>query len=435
MPGALPAPNRRAVELTLLAGLALQCTIPPVARFARKSYFYPDLPKGYQISQQDLPLAVDGFLEIEVQGGIRRIGIDNVHLEEDAGKLIHREGETLVDFNRAGVPLIEIVSRPDVRSAGEAAAYATALRELLVYLGINTGDMEQGMLRYEVSVSVRPIGSEALYPRHEIKNLNSFRALEAAVVYEFERQVEVVRDGGRVAQQTMGWDEQRGVTYVQRAKEHARDYRYVPEPNLPPLAVESGQVAQLRAQLPELPAARRARFISAYGLSEDQARLLVGDRSIADYYEAVLTAGTAEPQTVVHWITGSLFRLINEAGWEAGAIPISPHDMAEVIKLVEEGRINRNTGQEVLEEVSATGRRPAEIVTQRDVGRISDEATLREIVAQVLDAHPVQVNRYLGGREQIAGWLMGQVMQATRGRAHPRRAQALLEEELEARRG
>ncbi len=431
MPGTLPVINRRAVELALMTGLALHCDIPPVTRFARKSYFYPDLPKGYQISQHDLPLAANGYLEIKTVAGPRRIGIDNVHLEEDTGKLHHVDNVTLVDFNRAGVPLIEIVSEPDMRSVEELRAYATRLRSVLVYLGVNAGDMEKGVMRFEANVSVRAVGADVLNPRHEIKNLNSFRALARSVAYEIRRQVEVYKSGGTITQQTMRWNETRGVTYPSRGKEHAHDYRYFPEPDLPPLEVSREWVEELRAQLPELPAARRARFISGYGLSAYKAGLLVAGKAVADYYEAAVALEKADPEAIANWITGDLFRLMKETGQEVGAVQVPPQALAELIGLVEDGTINIGTGKDVLAEMFATGREARQIIAEKGLAQISDEATLRQVVVQVLDEHLVQVGQYLGGKEQVAGWLMGQVMKATRGQANPQVVRTLLEEQLE----
>ncbi|MGQ9467238.1 MAG: Asp-tRNA(Asn)/Glu-tRNA(Gln) amidotransferase subunit GatB [Anaerolineae bacterium] len=434
MPGTLPVINRRAVELTLMAGLALNCAIPPVTVFARKSYFYPDLPKGYQISQHHMPLAVNGYLDVRVDGQMRRIRINNVHLEEDTGKLYHVGNVTLVDFNRAGVPLIEIVTEPDMHSAEEVRAYAEQLREILVYLGVNSGDMEKGVMRFEASVSVRPVGSEVLNPRHEIKNLNSFRALYRAVAYEIAQQIETLRNGGRILQQTMGWDEGRGVTYVQRSKEYAEDYRYFPEPDLPPLEVSREWLEELRRGLPELPAARRERFIREYGLEEYEADLLVADRAVADYYEAAVRLGKVGPKTIANWITVDLFRVMKEAGRGLAELPVSPQALVDLIGLVEEGLINLNTGREVLDEMVATGRAARAIVEERGLAQISDEAALRAVVERVLDENPAQVAQYLGGKEQVAGWLMGQVMKATQGKANPQRVRPLLLEALEARR-
>ncbi len=434
MPGTLPVINRRAVELTLMTGLALNCEIPPVTFFARKSYFYPDLPKGYQISQHHLPLAVNGYLDVRVNGQTRRIRINNVHLEEDTGKLYHVGNVTLVDFNRAGVPLIEIVTEPDMRSAEEVRAYAEQLREILVYLGVNSGDMEKGVMRFEASVSVRPAGSDVLNPRHEIKNLNSFRALYRAVAYEIAHQIEVLQGGGRVVQQTMGWDEGRGVTYVQRSKEYAEDYRYFPEPDLPPLEVSREWLEELRRQLPELPAARRERFIREYGLGAYEADLLVAERGVADYYEAAVRLGKVSPKTIANWVTVDLFRVMKETGRGLAELPVSPRALVGLIGLVEEGVINLNTGREVLDEMAATGREARAIVEERGLAQISDEDALRRVIERVLDENPAQVAQYLGGKEQVAGWLMGQVMKATQGKANPQRVRPLLIEALEARR-
>lgn len=434
MPGTLPVINRRAVELTLMAGLALNCEIPPLTFFARKSYFYPDLPKGYQISQHHMPLAVNGYLDVRVDGQMRRIRINNVHLEEDTGKLYHVGNVTLVDFNRAGVPLIEIVTEPDMHSAEEVRAYAEQLREILVYLGVNSGDMEKGVMRFEASVSVRPVGSEVLNPRHEIKNLNSFRALYRAVAYEIAQQIETLRNGGRILQQTMGWDEGSGVTYVQRSKEYAEDYRYFPEPDLPPLEVSREWLEELRRGLPELPAARRERFICEYGLGEYEAGLLVADRAVADYYEAAVRLGKVNPKTMANWMTVDLFRVMKETGRGLAELPVSPQALVDLIGLVEEGVINLNTGREVLDEMVATGRAARTIVEERGLAQISDEAALRAVVERVLDENPAQVAQYLGGKGQVAGWLMGQVMKATQGKANPQRVRPLLLEALEARR-
>jgi aspartyl-tRNA(Asn)/glutamyl-tRNA(Gln) amidotransferase subunit B len=431
MPGVLPVANRRAVEITVMTGLALNCEINPITVFARKNYFYPDLPKGYQISQLALPFAEHGYLEIETEAGRKRIGINNVHLEEDAGKLYHVGNASLVDLNRAGVPLIEIVSEPDMHSVEEVHAYVTQMHAILVYLGVSSGDMEKGVMRFEASVSVRPAGSDALNPRHEIKNLNSFRALARAVEYEIAHQIEVVESGGSVAQQTMGWSDDRGATYVQRSKEYAEDYRYFPEPDLPPLEISREWVAQLRAQLPELPDAKRARFIAGYGLSDYDAQVLVADKAVADYYEAVVQASQADPKMVANWVTGETFRLMKETGQEIDGIQVSPQGLAELIGLVEDNSINTNTGKEVLAEMFASGHSARQIVEERGLAQISDAAALEKIVAQVLNENPEQVHKYLDGKTQIIGWLMGQVMKATRGKANPQMVQTSLQEQLE----
>lgn len=443
MPGTLPVINRRAIEVAIITGLALHCEIPPISRFARKSYFYPDLPKGYQISQYALPLSANGYLEIETGNrngdrgsGTRRIGITRAHMEEDAGKLYHKDdGTSHVDLNRAGVPLLEIVSQPDLRSVEEVQAYATKLRAYLVYLGVNSGDMEKGVMRFEANVSVRPAGSDALNPRHEIKNLNSFRALVLSVAYEIESQIATLENGGRIVQQTMGWDEARQVTVPQRGKEQAHDYRYFPEPDLPPLEISPEWVEELRARLPELPDAKQARFVAEYGLSDYDAGLLVAEQGVANYYEAAVAASAADPKTVANWIGGELFRLLKESGREIETIPVSPESLAELIGLVEDGAINLNTGKEVLEEMFASGCSAHQIVEQRGLMQISDPQALENIVVQILQENPRQVKEYLAGKTQIIGWLMGQVMRATRGKANPQIVRQLLQAKLDAQRG
>jgi len=434
MPGVLPVVNQRAVEIAIQTGLALHCDVPPLNRFARKSYFYPDLPKGYQISQYALPIAVDGYLVFEVEGDERRVRIRRAHLEEDAGKLYHVDGVTRVDLNRAGVPLLEIVSEPDMRSADEARAYGEALRDLLVYLDVNSGNMERGVMRFEANVSVRPAGTEQLGARHEVKNLNSFRALYDAIVYEIDHQIAVLEDGGQIEQQTMGWNEGDGVTVPQRGKEFAQDYRYFPEPDIPPLEIRREQVKQLRSQLPELPREKRTRFVVQYELSDYDAQLLVDDKHVANYFERVVAAG-ADPKKAANWITGELFRLMKEADHPIDQIQISPEELAALITLVERGTINQSTGKDVLEEMAATGRDAQSIVEERGLAQISDEERLQEIVIQVVDQNPEQVKEYLSGKEQVVGWFIGQVMRATRGKANPQLAREMLIRQLETRRG
>jgi aspartyl-tRNA(Asn)/glutamyl-tRNA(Gln) amidotransferase subunit B len=439
MPGVLPVINRRAVELAIMTGLALHCEVPPLTRFTRKSYFYPDLPKGYQISQYTPvfpPLTVNGYLDIETEAGPKRIHINRAHLEEDAGKLYHGDDASLVDLNRAGVPLLEIVSEPDMHSVDEVRAYATKLHSIIMYVGVNSGDMEKGVMRFEANVSVRPVGSDVLNPRHEIKNLNSFRALARSTAYEIEHQIATLEAGGTITQQTMGWDEARGVTVPQRGKEYADDYRYFPEPDLPPLEISREWVEELRARIPELPDAKHSRFMSEYGISDYDAEVLVTDRAVADYYEAAVAAtdGKGYPKSVANWITGTLFRLMKETGQGITEIEVSPENLAELIDLVEDGRINPNTGKQVLEEMFTSGRGARQIVEERGLAQISDTALLEQIVAQVLGENPDQVGAYLDGKTKIVGWLMGQVMKATRGKANPQEVRKLLEAHLEAKR-
>jgi aspartyl-tRNA(Asn)/glutamyl-tRNA(Gln) amidotransferase subunit B len=421
-----------------MAGLALNCEIPPVNCFARKSYFYPDLPKNYQISQYELPLCVNGYLDIETENGPKLIRIRRAHQEEDTGKLYHvGAGVSQVDLNRAGVPLLEIVTEPDMRSVDEVVAYATELRAVLVYLGVNAGNMEKGMMRFEANISVRPKGSDQMNPRHEIKNLNSFRALARSTAYEIENQIATYEAGGTVVQQTMGWNEAKGVTVPQRGKEEANDYRYFPEPDLPPLEISREWVEEIRARLPELPNAKKERFISEYELGAYDARLLVEDRAVADYYEAVVaaTGGKGTSKSVANWVTGTLFGLMNESNQKIGQVQISAESLAELISLVDDGTINTNTGKEVLGEMFASGRGAREIVEERGLAQISDTSELEQIVTRVLDESPEQVQKYLDGKEQIIGWMIGQVMKATRGKANPQVVRGLMQAQLEARRG
>jgi aspartyl-tRNA(Asn)/glutamyl-tRNA(Gln) amidotransferase subunit B len=434
MPGVLPVVNHRAVEIAMMTGLALNCEIPSVNRFARKSYFYPDLPKGYQISQYALPLAVNGYLEIETENGPKRIRVNRAHMEEDAGKLHHVDGASLVDLNRAGVPLLEIVSEPDMRSAEEARAYGEALREILVYVGVNEGNMERGEMRFEANISVRPTGTEELNARHEVKNLNSFRALSDAITYEIEQQIATLEAGGTITQQTMGWDADAGVTLPQRGKEQAHDYRYFPEPDIPPLEIEREWVEKLRAELPELPRAKRARFAAEYGLSDYDAEVLVADKAVADYYEAALNADAVDPKAVANWVTGELFRLMKEIDKPIEEMP-PPAGLTELIGLVEDDTINQSTAKDVLEEMIDSGKRASEIVEERGLAQISDATELEKIIDQILDENPEQVNEYLGGKKQVLGWFIGQVMKATRGKANPQLARKFLQEKLEGIRG
>jgi aspartyl-tRNA(Asn)/glutamyl-tRNA(Gln) amidotransferase subunit B len=437
MPGVLPVVNRRAVEMAITTGLALHCEIPQFSRFARKSYFYPDLPKGYQISQYTPvfpPLTMNGYLDIETEVGSKRVRINRAHLEEDAGKLYHMDGVTLVDLNRAGVPLLEIVSEPDLRSAEEARAYGEALRMILVYLGVNSGNMERGVMRFEANVSVRPVGSKGLGARHEVKNLNSFRALHDSITYEIDHQIAVLESGGAIEQQTMGWNEVDGVTVPQRGKEFAHDYRYFPEPDIPLMEISREDVARLRRQLPELPKAKRKRFIAQYGLSDYDAGVLVDDKAVAGYFERVVDAGVP-PKEAANWITGELFRLMKAGDQNIADIAVSAGALGRLIGLVEEGTINQTTGKDVLEAMFASGREARDIVREQGLAQISDSEELHGILTQVLEESPDQVEEYLSGKAQVLGWFIGRVMRATRGKANPQLARELLEEKLEARRG
>lgn len=438
MPGMLPVINQRAVEFGILVGLALHCEIAPVNVFARKNYFYPDLPKGYQISQYEMPLATDGWLEIEAGEAARRVGIRRVHLEEDTGKLFHVDGHSLIDFNRSGVPLLEIVSEPDMRSVDEVKEYAARLRAILRYLGVNSGDMEKGVIRFEANVSVRPAGAQELRTRTEIKNLNSFRALVRSVEYEIERQTEVYAGGGAVTPQTLGWDETRGVTTPQRGKEFADDYRYFPEPDLPPLEISREWVERLRAALPELPDAKRDRFLREYGLSRYDAGVLVAERETADYFETCARLGgrrspAVAPKMIANWMLTELFGLMNQAGQSIAEIKVGPEALTELLGLIASGTINNNTGKTVLAQTFASGQRAAEIVQAQGLAQVSDETAIAEAVRQVIAENPGQVAQYLAGKETVAKWLMGQVMRTLGGKGNPQMVQRLLTEALARR--
>lgn len=429
MPGSLPVINRKAVEYTIMTGLALHCQIARHTFWERKSYFYPDLPKGYQISQYQLPLAYDGWLEVEVGGARRRIGITRAHLEEDTGKLFHRGDHSLVDFNRAGVPLLEIVSEPDIRTPEEARQYLMRLRTILRYLGVSTGDMEKGAMRCEANVSVRPRGSRELGTKVEVKNLNSFRSVKLALEHEIARQIAVLERGERVEQVTMGWDEDRGRTVVQRTKEMAEDYRYFPEPDLPPLVVDEAWVEALRAQLPELPEAKQARLVQQYGLPGDVAALLVEDRAVADYFEACVAAHP-DPRTVANWIVGEVFRMLRRHNQEIAQMPVQPAHLAELLALVDQGTLTLNLAKAVFEEMYETGQSSRQIVEAKGLAVIGDASELEPIVERVIQEHPDAVTQYLRGKEGVLGFLIGQVMRATRGKADPKLVRRMLADRL-----
>ncbi|NLX10466.1 MAG: Asp-tRNA(Asn)/Glu-tRNA(Gln) amidotransferase subunit GatB [Chloroflexi bacterium] len=437
MPGVLPVVNRQAVEYGLMVGLALHCEIPAFNQFARKSYFYPDLPKGYQISQYEYPLAVNGWLEIDLpDGASRQIRIRRAHLEEDTGKLTHVDGHSLVDLNRAGVPLLEIVSEADIHSAEEAEAYARKLRAILQYLGVNSGDMSKGVLRFEANVSVRPVGSDELRTRTEIKNLNSIRSLARGVAYEIERQTAVWESGGAVQQATMGWDETRQVTVVQRVKESADDYRYFPEPDLPVLEISPEWVETVRAQLPELPDAKRDRYMNALGLTRYDASVLVAERAVAEYFEAALAAG-GDPKQLANYITGDVFRQMNLEGREReeiGSLRLTPQALAQLVTLVQQGTINHGIAKRLLETLYAEGGDPAALVEQQGLAQVTDESVLAGAISAVLDENPDEVARYLAGEDKLIKFLMGKVMKALRGKGDAQIVQRLLADQLEARR-
>ncbi|MFO7898452.1 MAG: Asp-tRNA(Asn)/Glu-tRNA(Gln) amidotransferase subunit GatB [Planctomycetota bacterium] len=430
LPGVLPVVNRHAVELGLRTAVALRCKIAPITQFDRKNYYYPDLPKNYQISQNYNNLGVDGRLEIEVAGETKEVGIWNVHLEEDAGKLEHPEDTganyTAVDLNRAGTPLLEIVSAPDLRSAAEANAYMTELAALLRHLDISDCKMEEGSLRFEAGISVRPAGSEAFGNRVEVKNLNSMSAVVRAIEYEQQRQIGVLESGGAVPSQTMLWNVQRGATEPMRSKEEAKDYRYFPEPDLVPIEIGEEWLERIRKEMPELPSARRKRFIAEHGLPPYDAGVLVEHKTIAQYFEDCVKEGV-EPKTAANWIMGEVMRELNERKCEVGDLPVSPPMLAELIGLVTDGRISNNVGKDVFSEMCATGKNAAEIVEEKGLAQISDSGELESVIRGVLDDNPDAVADLKSGRQQAKGFLIGQVMRATKGKANPKLAGELID--------
>lgn len=433
MPGTLPVINKKAVEYALRVALALNCEINQHNIFARKNYFYPDLPKGYQISQYEQPLGVSGWLDVTVDGEMRRIRIRRVHMEEDTGKLTHMDdGTSLVDYNRAGVPLLEIVTEPDIHSGEEARAYAMKIRQILRYLGVNSGDMEKGVLRVEPNISIRPSGSSEFGTRTELKNLNSFRVLADGTAYEIERQAQVLDAGGQVVQETRGWNEAKKRTFSQRVKEEAEDYRYFPEPDLPPLYISEEWIAAAQAALPELPDAKAARYVNDLGLSAYEAQVLAEERQVGEWFDTAVTTGGA-PKSIAKWMINELFRLMNEHRQTIDQILVTPQGLVALIALVDKGTINNNTAKEVLAEMFTSGQSPQEIVEAKGLAQISDEAALATAVSQVLDDNPEMVARYLAGETKLRGWFVGQVMKVTRGKANPGLVNQLLSQQLAAR--
>ncbi len=431
MPGVLPVLNKKALEYAILTGLAMNCRIAPVSRFARKNYFYPDLPKGYQISQYELPLCEGGYIEIVVDGAPKRIGLTRIHMEEDAGKNIHEEAGpySLVDLNRAGVPLLEIVSEPDIRSPAEAVAYMKKLRSILRYLGVCDGNMEQGSLRCDANVSVRPEGSEEFGVKVEVKNLNSFKFVERALQYEIRRQVEILEEGGQVVQETRLWDASTGSTVSMRTKEEAHDYRYFPEPDLVPVVVGKEWIEELRARLPELPDEKRHRFISQYGLPEYDADLLTAERPLAEWFEEAVRSG-GEPKAVSNWMMVELLRLLNERSIAVEQCPLRPQQLVEMLALIKDGTISGKIAKTVFEEMFATGKSARQVVQEKGLVQISDEEALLRIVKEVLEGSPREVERYRAGEAKLLGFFVGQVMRATKGKANPKLVNELLRREL-----
>ncbi len=432
MPGSLPVLNRKVVEFAIKMALATNCEIAPYSIFARKNYFYPDLPKGYQISQYELPLATNGSVEIPTaEGGKKRVGITRIHMEEDAGKLFHDEDGpfSYVDFNRTGVPLLEIVSEPDLRSPQEAADYLRVLRATLQYLEICDGNMEEGSFRCDANVSIKPAGAQTLGTRTEVKNMNSFRNVERALAYEIERQRKVLEGGGKVIQETRLWDPQKGISDAMRSKEEAHDYRYFPDPDLVPLTISPEWIEEARKGLPELPLQRKDRFVREYDIPEYDAGVITSSKALADYYEECVGL-FSEPKQVSNWIMGDLLRLLKEDDQEVEECPLTPQQLTEMLGLMKEGTISGKIAKTVFEEMYKTGKGANQIVKEQGLVQITDEDALTKMVEEVLQTHPQEVEAYRKGKEKLFGFLVGQVMKATQGKANPQLVNQILKKKL-----
>jgi aspartyl-tRNA(Asn)/glutamyl-tRNA(Gln) amidotransferase subunit B len=434
LPGALPVLNRQAVEFGIQAALALNCRVNPVSVFSRKNYFYPDLPKGYQISQFDKPLAEHGYVDIEVNGVKKRIGITRIHMEDDAGKSIHdgfkdSDRYTYVDLNRTGTPLIEIVSEPDIRSADEAHAYLTEIKQVLQYVGVSTCDMEKGHLRCDANVSVMLKGADKFGTKAEVKNLNSFRFLKLAVEQEIERQIGIVEGGGRVMQETRLFNPATGETVTMRSKENAHDYRYFPEPDLVPLKISDAWMASSRALMPELPASRRARFVESYGLREYDAQVLTAERETSEYFEKVVTA-SGDARAAANWVMGDLAALLKDSGKEIAESPVTAENLGRLIKLIADGKISGKIAKDLLPKMAETGDAPDVLVEREGLSQISDEGALLKIIDEVIAANPKQLEQYRSGKTTVIGFFVGQVMKASRGQGDPAVVNRLLQEKL-----
>ena len=433
MPGTLPVLNRRAIDFAIRAALGIGCEVHPVSQFARKNYFYPDLTKGYQITQYDKPLAEHGGVAIELEGGERRrIGVHRLHVEEDAGKMLHEGGErSRVDFNRCGVALIEIVSEPDMRSPEEAEAYLQKLRTILVYLEVCDGNMEQGSLRCDANLSIRPRGSSELFTKTEVKNMNSFRGVRRALEHEMRRQVELVESGGQVVQETRLWDEAAGETRPMRSKEEAHDYRYFPEPDLVLLRVDEDWIERARQALPELPDAKIERLSAEYAIPRYDASVLAMERPLADYYEAV-AAQAGDNKLASNWVMGEVLRILKEKGIAIGEFRVEPALLADLLKMLRAGQVSAAAAKEVFDEMADNPRPPAEIVEEKNLSQLSGADELRAVALEVIRANPKPYGQYRAGKKQTFGFFVGQMMKATRGRANPKTTQQVLRELLDA---
>ena len=433
LPGALPVLNKNAVEKGVLLAAAMHAEPQPVSYFDRKNYFYPDLPKGYQISQYDMPLARGGYLDIPMPEGTRRVHIEKLHLEEDAGKTKNdpARNRRLIDFNRCGVPLIEMVTAPDLHSADEAAEYLIRLRQLLRWTGVSEADMEKAHLRCDANVSVRPKGADYLNQKTEIKNINSIEAVRAAIKKEIQRQIQVYESGGKIESWTLDWDDDAQTLQKMRSKETEADYRYFREPDLLPIHLDDAWKAEILAQLPELPLERRARFMEAYALPEYDADILTGERSLSEYFEAAVNAYGGSPKRVSNWLMNDVLAFMKDRGLTAADLKIRPEDLAEIIRMVDEKTINANTGKALLAKVHESGRDPKSIVEAEGLAQMSDDSALLAICQNVVAAHPKEAEAYRNGKTGLLGWFVGQVMRETRGKADAQKARALLEAELQ----
>jgi aspartyl-tRNA(Asn)/glutamyl-tRNA(Gln) amidotransferase subunit B len=436
MPGVLPVLNRRVVEFALRAALATHCQIARTSRWARKNYFYPDLPKGYQISMYELPIAQHGYIDLNLNGQSKRVRLTRIHMEEDAGKNIHdaRSDASLVDLNRAGVPLLEIVSEPDIRTAEEAGVYLRSLRAILQYLEVCDGNMEEGSLRCDANVSVRPRGSTEFGTKAEVKNMNSFRAVEKALQYEIKRQSDLLASGGRVVQETRLWDADREVTRSMRSKEFAHDYRYFPDPDLLPLTVKDDWVNAVKAALPELPAERRARFVREYGLPAYDAEVLTTRKDVADYYEAAVRTYNTDPKAISNWVMGSVLRVVKDEKLDTSlriaSWPCLPEHLGALVRLINEGKISSKIAKTVFDAMRKSDKTPETIIAEQGLTQVSDADSLIAQIDQVLAANPEEVAEYRSGRERLLAFFVGQVMKATQGRANPQRLNELLKQKL-----
>ncbi len=434
MPGVLPVLNKRFLDAAMKACLATHCTIEPMNRFARKNYFYPDLPKGYQISQFELPLGTNGFININVNGTKKRIGLTRIHMEEDAGKLIHGEnlgspGKSYVDFNRTGVPLCEVVSEPDLRSPEEARAYLTELKAILEYTEVSDCNMEEGSLRCDANVSIRPVGQKELGTRAELKNLNSFKFVQKAIEYEVERQTKILDQGESVKQETRLYDSDRGETFSMRSKEEAHDYRYFPEPDLVPIVIDDAWVEKIRKTIPELPEQKRKRFTSSYKIPEYDAGVLTSSKPLADYFEQC-AAQFPQPKIISNWVMGDLLRELKKDGRSIKECPVSPSALVNLLKLIDSGTISGNIAKGVFEEMYQTQKPADRIVEEKGLKQITDSSAIEKIVDEIIQANPSQVEEFKGGKEKVLGFLVGQIMKASKGKANPGMVNKLLKEKI-----